>query len=104
MFKLIAEGDPEARALLDECTEKLAYGLAIMVDILSVDTIIISGGLSAHRQLIIDPLRERILAFGYPSWTRKNSLTVLQAGLGSNAPMVGAAFLTLEDMQAASAT
>lgn len=104
VFKLIAEGDPEARVLLDECTDKLSYGLAIMVDILSVDTIIISGGLSAHRQLMIDPLRERILTYGYPSWTRKNSLTVLQAGLGSNAPMVGAAFLTLEDMQAASGT
>ncbi|MDD3212500.1 MAG: ROK family protein [Eubacteriales bacterium] len=99
VFELIYEGDREARALVDECTDKLAYGLAIALSILSVDTVIISGGLSIHKQLMIDPLREKTLGYGYPSWTRKNSINVLQAQLGSNAPMVGAAFLTLEDMQ-----
>ncbi len=96
VFELCAEGDAEARALIDASIDKLAYGLAIMLNILSVDTVIISGGLSSHKDLVIDPLRERMLAYGYPSWTRKNRIQVLQAELGGNAPMVGAAFLTLD--------
>lgn len=99
VFELIAEGDSEARALIEECMDKLAYGLAIMLNILSVDTVIISGGLSSHKDLVIDPLREKILGYGYPSWARKDCIQVLQAELGGNAPMVGAAFLTLDCMQ-----
>ncbi len=100
VFALSDEGDSEARALIDECTDRLAYGLAIMLNILSVDTVIISGGLSSHKELVIAPLREKILGYGYPSWTRKDCIQVLQAELGSNAPMVGAAFLTPDHMQA----
>lgn len=98
VFLLAYSGDGDALALIAECADKLAYGLAMMIDILSVNTVVISGGVSAHQQLYIDPLRERILAYGYPPWARKNAITVSRAKLGSDAPMVGAAFLTASDM------
>ena len=98
VFLLAYAGEGEALALIEECVDKLAYGLAIMIDILSTDTVVISGGVCAHKELFIDPLQEKILAYGYPSWTRKRLVTVSRAVLGSDAPMVGAAFLTPDEI------
>lgn len=98
VFAIAEAGNCEALQLIDECMDKLAYGLAIMIDILSVDVIIISGGVCKQDKLYIAPLRDRMLAYGYPSWARQNNLTILKARLGSNSPMVGAAFLTADHM------
>ena len=81
-----------------ESVFQLAYGLAIMIDILSTDTVVISGGICAHKALFIDPLQDGILGYGYPPWARKKAVTVSQAKLGSDAPMVGAAFLTRDEI------
>ena len=73
-------------------------GIAIGMDLLSVDTVIISGGICSQKELVIDPLPQKILQYGYPAWAATRTIRVLPARLGSNAPMVGAAFLTLDDM------
>ena len=98
VFQLAYAGDGDALALIAECAEKLAYGLAMMIDILSTDMVVISGGVSEHEALFIQPLQEKILDFGYPSWARKRLVQVHRARLGSDAPMVGTAFLTLDDI------
>lgn len=96
VFTLAYAGDPEALSLIAECADKLAYGLSLAIDLLAVDTVVVSGGVSAHRKLLIDPLEERIRAYAYPPWAKNERLKVLPAALGSEAPMVGAAFLTGE--------
>ena len=98
VFQLAYAGDQDALTLIAECADKLAYGLAIMIDILSTDTMVISGGICAHKELFVDPLQEKILSYGYPPWSRKREVTVSQAKLGSDAPMVGAAFLTQDEI------
>ena len=98
VFQLAYAGDGDALALIAECAEKLAYGLAMMIDILSTDMVVISGGVSEHEALFIQPLQEKILDFGYPSWARKRLVQVHRARLGSDAPMVGTAFLTVNDI------
>ena len=98
VFVLAYAGDGEALRLIAECVDKLAYGIALMIDILSTDTVLISGGICAHKGLFIDPLQEKILGYGYPPWARKRQVRVYQASLGSDAPMVGAAFLTAADI------
>lgn len=98
VFQLAYAGDGDALELIAECADKLAYGLALMIDILSTDTVVISGGICAHKALFIDPLQEKILGYGYPPWSRKRLITVSQAKLGSDAPMVGAAFLTRDEI------
>ena len=98
LFELAYEGDRDALQLIDECVDKLAYGLAAMINILSIKVIAISGGLCAHKDLLIAPLAGRIQAYGYPAWADKHKPLVLQAKLGSYAPMVGAAFLTVDSI------
>lgn len=98
VFQLAYAGDGQALELIAECVDKLAYGLALMIDILSTDTVVISGGVCEHQKLFVDPLQEKILGYGYPSWARKREVTVSRARLGSDAPMVGAAFLTRDEI------
>ncbi len=95
LFEMAYLGDKEALYVIDECLDDLAFGLAIVVDILSTEAIIVSGGLCEHRSLIIEPLQEKILHYGYFGWTKKKKLIVLKAELGSEAPMVGASALYL---------
>ena len=87
-------GDADARRLVEECVDNLAYGIALGMNLLAVDTVIISGGVSVHHDLIIDPLKEKILGYGYPAWTETRTIQIMPAELGADAPMVGAAFLT----------
>ncbi len=93
VFELADGGDSDAAGLINDAVEKLAYGLAIMVNIFAIDTFLISGGLCVHKERIIDPLPSLIEKYGYDSWTRKKRVKVIQAELGSDAPMIGAAFI-----------
>ncbi len=93
VFELAYKGDQDALQLIHACVDKLAYGLAIIVNILSIDTIVISGGLCVHEELIIKPLPELIMKYGYDAWSCKKSIRVIKAELGSYAPMIGAAFI-----------
>ena len=96
VFQLAYAGDGDALALIAACADWLAYGLSLAIDLLAVDTVVLSGGVSAHRALLIDPLEARKRAYAYPPWAKNKRLSVLQAVLGAEAPMVGAAFLTPE--------
>jgi len=98
VFSLAYAGERDALSLIAECVDKLAYGLSLAIDVLAVDTVIISGGVSVHKELLIDPLEEKIRSYAYPPWAKNEKLQVLQASLGSEAPMVGAAFLTADQI------
>jgi len=93
LFELAYAGDQELLGLIRRCVEDLAVGIANAVSILSPQVVIISGGLCAHEELIIKPLRELVNRYGYHSWVRKNQLKIERAQLGPEAPMVGAALL-----------
>lgn len=93
VFDLAYEGDKDILALIDICMDDLAYAIANAINLLSPQAIIISGGLSVHEDLVVKPLKEKIYARGYYAWTRLNQLEVLSAQLGSDAPMIGAAFV-----------
>ncbi|MGI6699282.1 MAG: ROK family protein [Christensenellales bacterium] len=93
VFELAYQGDPDMLTVIKQSVDDLAFGLAGAVAILSPQAILISGGVSEHRELVIQPLEERIYHYGYYSWKHAKKLKVLPAKLGKSAPMVGAAFL-----------
>lgn len=97
VFELAYKGDEEALGLIAYCMDRLAFGLANLINILSVDVLVFSGGMSVHKELILDPLPELMYRYGYPSWTNKKKLLLLQAELGTHAPMIGAAFFDQAD-------
>ena len=93
LFELAYTGDLEMLQFIDECVDNLAYGIANAVNLLSVEKVIISGGLCEHEDLVIKPLKEKIIKYGYYAWTRLGRLNVCKALLGSDAPMIGASAL-----------
>ena len=93
VFELAYAGYEPALALIEESVQMLAMGLANLVGILSVEALIVSGGLCEHEELILKPLEKYIPKYGYYSWTRQNRLVVKKAELGCDAPMLGAAFI-----------
>lgn len=93
LFEMAYNGDKAALSLISDCVDDLAYGLAIVADILSPQAIIVSGGLCEHESLVVTPLRKKVPQYGYFSWTKKNMLNIVKAQLGSDAPMIGASAL-----------
>lgn len=93
VFELAYQGYEPALNLIENSVQMLAVGLANLVGILSTEAIIISGGLCEHEELILKPLQKYIMDYGYYSWTRQKRLVIRQAKLGSDAPMIGAAFI-----------
>lgn len=93
VFDLAYEGDSRMLKLIEESMDDLAFAIANAVSLLSPQAIIISGGLCVHEALVVKPLKEKIYAHGYYSWTRLNQLQVHLALLGSDAPMIGASIL-----------
>lgn len=93
VFNLAYCGDSMALGLIEDCLDKLAFGIAMMVNILSPEIIIISGGLCRHEKLIIEPLKNKIYRYGYIAWTRKKDLRVTKALLEDKAAVIGASAL-----------
>lgn len=93
VFELAYKGDKEILEFLDECVDLLAFGIANAVCLISPEAIIISGGLCVHEELIIKPLREKIMKRGYYAWTKQESLVVCKGELGSDSAMIGAALM-----------
>ncbi len=93
VFELAYAGDPDMLRLIRCVVEDLAVGIANAVSILSPEAVIISGGLCAHEELIVKPLRELVDRYGYHAWVRKKQLKIEKAQLGPEAPMIEAALL-----------
>lgn len=93
VFDLALGGFDPALRVIDTALDGLAQAIVNAVDLLSVSGVVISGGLCVHDELFVDPLRQKINALAYFPWKRKNQLGVIRAVLGSDAPMIGAAFL-----------
>ncbi len=96
VFELAYSGDEDALALIHESVDKLAFGLGTLINVLACSSIFISGGLSAHEDLMIKPLSEAVVRYGYPAWSHRVRPLVRRAALGEEAPMIGAAFLTTD--------
>lgn len=92
---LVAEGDPDALAVLDEFCSYTAVGVANLVHVLDPEMVVIAGGLVD----IGEPLVR-----GIEAWThrlvlgggQRRRVQVVPAQLGSRASAVGAALLAAE--------
>ena len=92
---LVAAGDPEALAVLDEFCSYVAVGVANLVHVLDPEVVVVAGGLID----IGEPLVR-----GIEGWThrlvlggdRRRRMQVVPAQLGSEAGAIGAALLASE--------
>jgi len=88
IFEAAAANDGSALALLDDWIYEIAVGVTGLVHVFDPSAVIIGGGVSAQEDLLIKPLRDKILAMVQPDFA--DGLEIKAAMLGNNAGMAGA--------------
>ena len=88
LFEKVRAGDTQARAALDAWLDDVAAGLTGLIHIFNPALVVIGGGVSAQEELLIAPLRKRVLAGVMPRFAE--NLRIERAALGNDAGMIGA--------------
>lgn len=94
IFREAEAGDPVFRRELEGWISDIAAGLTGLIHIFNPEMVLIGGGVSAQEEMLIRPLRERVMAEAMPRFTE--GLRIERAMLGNDAGMIGAAGFWLE--------
>ncbi len=89
IFARAAEGDEVMLSILDRWISDIAAGIVGLVHTFNPQMVLIGGGVSTQENLLINPLRERILKTAMPRFAE--GLQIEAATLGNDAGMIGAA-------------
>jgi glucokinase len=87
------QGDKKAKQAIEETAHYLAIGIANLVNIFNPELVIIGGGLSNMRELLLDPIRDQFKKYAMSLSAR--SVKIVRAKLGTKAGVLGAAALCL---------
>jgi glucokinase len=87
------QGDKKAKQAIEEMAHYLAIGIANLVNIFNPELVIIGGGLSNMRELLLDPIRDQYKKYAMSLSAR--SVKIVRAKLGTKAGVMGAAALCL---------
>lgn len=93
IFRAAKAGDPQILALLDHWMDEICTGISSLVHIFNPQIILIGGGVSAQRSLLIEPLAEKVRNSVMPAY-RKN-LIIKAAELQNDAGIVGGVYYFL---------
>jgi glucokinase len=95
IYRLALNGNDAARKLTDRVVKYIGVGLVNLLNLTSVDTICISGGISnAPSELLFDPLVAFVRDRAYVGAVGK--VNICKSELGEDAPMIGASLLHRE--------
>ena len=89
IFSRAKDGDKTMLSVLSAWIDDIAAGISGLVHIFNPQIVLIGGGVSAQEDLLIKPLRERVLAQVMPRFAE--NLQLEAATLGNDAGMIGAA-------------
>ena len=96
IFAAAESGETHAVRVLDKWITEIAYGLTGFVHVFDPQLILIGGGVSAQEDLLVKPLREKILELVQPDFA--DGLEIKAAELGNNAGMAGAVKYFIDSM------
>ena len=92
VFDTAGEGDPTAKAVIDEYVKYIGEGIVDIINIFQPSVIAIGGGISRQGDNLLNPVKEYIKGKTYGvSYIKPCRVTM--AKLGNDAGIVGAAFL-----------
>ena len=92
LFSAAQNGDKTAQHALNEAVCMVGNGLVSIINLLSPDCLLFSGGLSMQEELYLNPLIEYIKTHCYSAGSLPH---ISRAGLGENSPLYGAAFIQI---------
>ncbi len=96
VFQLALDGDPVARYVVNDVHTYLGIALTNIVHLVNPDMIILGGPVAQVGSLLIEPLRAKVQELCLPA--AFEALHIVQSGLGSEANLMGAVTLALQDM------
>lgn len=91
-FDAMADGDPTAKAVVEEYISYLACGLVNIINIFQPDVLCIGGGISAQGENLLAPLRSIVERERYTKHNDKQTV-ICTCTLGNDAGIIGAACL-----------
>jgi len=93
VFEKAKSGNPEAIGIIRTAVKYLGIGVVNVINTLSPNAVIFSGGMCEQETLLLDPVREFIMKNAYALAVDNGVFKVLKAQLGEDAPMIGAGML-----------
>lgn len=96
VFLLAAEGDKIAQGIVDDVLKYLGIALVNIVHLMNPGVIILGGQVAQAGDLLIKPLQARVKDLSLAAAT--SSLRIAQSTFGSEANIVGAITLALQDI------
>lgn len=90
------QGDAVARGLFERLGRWLGVGIASLANIFELEVVAVGGGLVEAGDLLLEPARRAAKEFAYAPMARLTA-PIVPATSGSDAGMVGAALLALEE-------
>lgn len=91
-----AQGDAVARGLFERLGRWLGVGIASLANVFELEAVAVGGGLVETGDLLLEPARRAAREFAYAP-TARLTVPIRPATFGSDAGMVGAALLALEE-------
>lgn len=96
VFRLAAEGDAIAQRVVAKVHHYLGIALVNIVHFVNPSVIILGGSVTQAGDLLMDPLRNRVQQLCLPS--AYEALRIVRGSLGSDANLLGAVTLALQDL------
>lgn len=91
-FDAMRDGDPTAKAVVDEYISYLSCGLVNIINIFQPDVLCIGGGISNEGENLLGPVRAYVERERYTKHNDKQTI-VCTCTLGNDAGIIGAAYL-----------
>ena len=88
LFALAQQGHPQALALLEDWCADVSLGIISLVHLLNPQLVLLGGGV-CQQELLLAPVRRRVLSGVMPCFAR--GLRLESAALGNDAGLIGAA-------------
>ena len=93
VFRRARDGDSAARGIISRAAHYLGIGIVNLVNLLSPNAVILSGGMCEQEELLIRPVREFVLSHAYGLSVRTPAFRLVKAMLGEESPMIGAGMI-----------
>jgi glucokinase len=93
VFRRARDGDSAASGIISRAAHYLGIGIVNVVNLLSPNAVILSGGMCEQEDLLIRPVREFVLSHAYGLSVRTPAFRLVKAMLGEDSPMIGAGMI-----------